>query len=129
MDNSPNSDNYRGELLGGVGSLLVLKAALNSSAATSLQNAELQLISQSILCDNKGVISHGNDPTTTLRSEQAQADLIRLLKSYTLDLPCKVEWVHVKGHADNSIPFEQLTLPQQLNVRCDKLTKNTSSTP
>jgi len=123
VDNSPNSDNYRGELLGGVGSLLVLKTALSNHHSSSPATARLRLLSQSILCDNKGVISHGNEPSTALRSEQAQADLIRLLKSYALDLPCKVEWVHVKGHADDNIPFELLTLPQQLNVRCDKLAK------
>jgi hypothetical protein len=123
VDHSPNSDNYRGELLGGVGSLLVLKTALSNHHSLSQATARLRLLSQSILCDNKGVISHGNEPSTALRSEQAQADLIRLLKSYALDLPCKIEWVHVKGHADDNIPFELLTLPQQLNVRCDKLAK------
>jgi hypothetical protein len=29
----------------------------------------------------------------------------------------------VKGHADDNIPFEELTLPQQLNVRCDEIAK------
>ena len=122
-DDSPNGDNYRGELLGGLGPLLLLKAALASSAATEIDQATIQLSSQSLYCDNKGVISHGNDPTATLRSEQPQADLIRLLKSYTRELPCKITWIHVKGHADDNIPFEELSLPQQLNVRCDEIAK------
>jgi hypothetical protein len=31
--------------------------------------------------------------------------------------------VHVHGHSDDNIPFELLSLPQQLNTRCDKLEK------
>ena len=122
-DDSPNGDNYRGELLGGLGPLLLLKAAFSTSAATGIDQATVQLYSQSLHCDNKGVISHGNEPTTTLRSEQPQADLIRLLKSYTRDLPCNITWIHVKGHSDDHIPFEELSLPQQLNIRCDELAK------
>jgi hypothetical protein len=83
-DNSPNGngDNYRGELLGGLGPLLLLKAAFSTSAATGMDQATIQLASQPLYCNNKGVINHGNDPTATLRSEQPQADLIQLLKSY-----------------------------------------------
>ena len=29
----------------------------------------------------------------------------------------------MKGHADNQIPFKELSLPQQLNIRCDELAK------
>ena len=29
----------------------------------------------------------------------------------------------MKGHADDNIPFEELTLPQQLNIRCDEIAK------
>eukprot|EP00956_Cyclotella_meneghiniana_P021216 scaffold38273_cov70-Cyclotella_meneghiniana.AAC.4 len=83
-EDSPNGDNYRGELLGSLGPLLLLKASFSTSAATGMDQATIQLASQSLYCDNKGVINHGNDPTATLRSEQPQADLIRLLKSYKI---------------------------------------------
>jgi hypothetical protein len=122
-DDSPNGDNYRGELLGGLGPLLLLKAAFSTSTATGVDQATIQLSSQSLYCDNKGVISHGNEPTAILRSKQPQADLIRLLKSYTRELPCKITWIHVKGQANDQIPFEELSLPQQLNVRCDEIAK------
>jgi hypothetical protein len=122
-DDSPNGDNYRGELLGGLGSLLLLKAAFLTSAATGMDQATIQLASQSLYYENKGVISHGNDLTATLRSEQPQVDLIQLLKSYTRDLPCKITWIHVKGHTDDQIPFEELSLPQQVNVSCDEIAK------
>jgi hypothetical protein len=115
-DDSPNGDNYRGELLGGLGPLLLLKAAFSTSAATGIDQATTQLSSQSLYCDNKGVISHGNDPTATLQSEQPQANLIRMLKSYTRELPCNITWIHVKGHSDDERPFEELSLLQQLNV-------------
>ena len=38
-DDSPNSDNYRGELLGGLGPLLLLKAAFSTSAAAGIEEA------------------------------------------------------------------------------------------
>jgi hypothetical protein len=69
-DDSPNGDNYRGELLGGLGPLLLLKVAFSTSAASRMDQATIQLSSQSLHCDNKGVINHGNNPTATLRSEQ-----------------------------------------------------------
>jgi hypothetical protein len=122
-DDSPNGDNYQGELLGSLGPLLLLKAAVSTSTATEIDQATIQISSQSLYCDNKGVISHGNDPTATLRSKQPQADLICLLKSYTRELPCKINWIHLKGHADDNIPFKELTLPQKLYLRCDENAK------
>jgi hypothetical protein len=116
-DDSPNRDNYRGELVGGLGPLLLLKAAFSTSAATGIDQATIQLSSQSLYCDNKGVISHGNDPPATLRSEQPQADLIRLLKSYTRKLPCNITWIHmskvtpmIKYHLKNYPYLSSLTL-------------------
>jgi hypothetical protein len=29
----------------------------------------------------------------------------------------------MKGHANDQIPFKELSLPQQLNVRCDEIAK------
>ena len=74
-------------------------------------------------CDNKGVISHGSDPLSALKAEQKQADLIRLLKIYTRDLPCKILWLHVNSHADRFKAFNDLILPEQLNVQCDSIAK------
>jgi hypothetical protein len=75
-------------------------------------------------CDNHGVLTHGNSPHQSLKAKQSQADLIRLLKTYTRELPLKATWHHVNGHADKYKTFNQLTHEEQLNVRCDKLAKS-----
>jgi hypothetical protein len=50
-DDLPNVDNYRGKLLGSLGPLLLLKAAFLTSAATGMDQATIQLASQSLYCD------------------------------------------------------------------------------
>jgi hypothetical protein len=121
-DNSTDSDNYRGELLGSIGPLLLIRAAFMSCHDTSLlEDASVSTIQ--LHCDNRGVVLHGNDPHGPLKDGQKQADLVRLLKSYSRLIPCKTEWVHIKGHSDDHLSFSELSPLQQLNVRCDQLAK------
>jgi hypothetical protein len=119
-DSSADSDNYRGEILGAIGATLILDSVLkaNSQAQLPLKPPPITLF-----CDNRGVVIHGNAPSRPLKEGQAQADLLRLLKTYSRNIPTDLHWVHIKGHADDNLPFELLSFPQQLNVRCDKLAK------
>jgi hypothetical protein len=72
-EKSDAASNYQGELLGAVMALLILWADMASkNTATRVQ--------QVMLCDNRGVISHGNSPLQSLPEKQKQADLIRLTK-------------------------------------------------
>jgi hypothetical protein len=118
---TPTIDNYRGELLGALGPLLLLTAAFK--ARPDLDQEELLGLTQKMHCDNRGMVLHGNQPNTALKDGQKQADLICLLKSYTRKLPCKVEWVHIHAHADDHTRWEDLTHLQQLNFRCNKRAK------
>jgi hypothetical protein len=124
VDQARDANNYRGELLGSLGPMLILKAAYESNpdpietALASNPNLTINLH-----CDNKGVLTHGNSPFQSLKAEQSQADLIRLLKTYTRELPFKTTWNHVNGHADKYKAFDQLTHEEQLNVRCDEIAK------
>lgn len=75
-ETSDSASNYRGELLGVVMALLILRAA------------SIDLIPQypqiTLHCNNRGVLSHGNSPRTSLPEKQKQADLIRLIKTLCL---------------------------------------------
>ena len=123
-DNSHGADNYRGELLGSLGPLILLRAAFLSCPDSSVrEDASVSTIR--LHCDNRGVVLHGNDPHSPLKDGQKQADLVRLLKSYSRLIPCNIEWVHIKGHSDRHTAFNDLSPLQQLNVRCDKLAKST----
>ena len=120
-DSSPESDNYRGEILGTIGPLILIDAAIKSNptlASTIPQNRRI-----TFYCDNRGVVLHGNTPNSALKDDQVQSDLLRLLKSYSRSIPCQPHWVHIHGHSDDNIPYDLLTLPQKLNTRCDKLAK------
>lgn len=119
-DSSSDSDNYRGEILGAIGATLLIDTALKTRPLTNTPSSTPTI---TLYCDNRGVVIHGNAPSKPLKDGQAQADLLRLLKTYSRSIPANLNWVHIKGHADDNLPFELLSFPQQLNVRCDKLAK------
>eukprot|EP00956_Cyclotella_meneghiniana_P012259 scaffold17423_cov52-Cyclotella_meneghiniana.AAC.3 len=119
VDKSHQADNYRGEFLGALGPLLLLRAAFMANPQLDCSHARLELY-----CDNKGVVTHGNQPNVVLKADQVQADLIRLMKTYTRLIPAQLQWIHVMhGHLDTNTPFAQLTIIQQLNVRCNQLAR------
>ncbi|KAL3788945.1 hypothetical protein HJC23_000229 [Cyclotella cryptica] len=110
------ASNYRGELIGGVTATIILRALSLLVQCPVHGTVE-------IYCDNMGVVLHGNSRHRTLPERQTQSDLILLLR-HNLDLlECDVRYVHVYGHLDDQTSFDQLTLPQQLNVMADKLAK------
>jgi hypothetical protein len=119
-DSSHDGDNYRGEILGAIGPLILIDAAIQSNPTIASTIPLERRIT--FYCDNRGIVLHGNSPNEALKDDQVQSDLLRLLKSYSRSIICRPHWVHVHGHSDDNIPFE-LLLPQQLNTRCDKLTK------
>jgi hypothetical protein len=124
VDESDNADNYRGELLGALGPLLLIRAAaIYNGISPDPEN--LPTVKVQLHCDNKGIVGHGNNIHSALKQDQKQADLIRLMKTYTRLLPVLIEWGHVHGHADRYTSFHLLTLIEQLNVLCDTLAKRT----
>ena len=65
-EHSPESSNYRGELLGSLGPLLLILAAIKSNPQISPAN----IPPVDIYCDNKGLLSHGNSPLSSLKAGQ-----------------------------------------------------------
>ena len=76
-ERSPSADNYWAEILGAIMVQLVLRA--------TLQGHVPPFRPVSISCDNKGVVSHWNEPTQSLPDKQPQADVLRVLKKYLMD--------------------------------------------
>jgi hypothetical protein len=82
-----------------------------------------------LLCDNRSVALHGNDPHSPLKDGQKQADLVRLLKSYypAITTYCSID----NGSTSKATPtitnptHKSISPLQQLNVRCDRLAKET----
>jgi hypothetical protein len=88
---SKAASNYRGELLGAVMALLIIRAATVSVTIPQL--------CMTLFCDNNGVISHGNSPWSSLPEKQQQADLIHLLKNLSTSSIYPILWKWVEGHA------------------------------
>jgi hypothetical protein len=97
--------------------LLILRAAAkNKDTATPLQ--------QVLLCDNCGVISHGNSPLQSLPEKQKQADLIRLMKHLSSTNQCQSTWQWVEGHVVKRKGWINSTLAERLNHQADILAKD-----
>ena len=114
-EKSEAASNYRGEILG---SLLVM-LLLNS--ATVERDLPYQAVK--VYFDNRGVLTHGNSPSTSLCEKQTQADLLRLLKQLVRQSPLSIDFEWVEGHAVEAKGWKRFTLPEKLNDGCDKLAK------
>jgi hypothetical protein len=66
-----------------------------------------------------GVVMHGNKRWRNLPESQVQSDLIHLFRSNLTAVKCEVSYSHIYGHLDDNTEFQNLSLPQQLNVIAD----------
>jgi hypothetical protein len=96
--------------------------ALILKAASSLLSGDAHLAV--LACDNMGVVIHGNNRHQSLRGAQVQANIIRCcFREILAGLPFSIVYEHVYGHQDKNIPWNSLTLLQQLNCIADQLAK------
>eukprot|EP00956_Cyclotella_meneghiniana_P003395 scaffold4090_cov21-Cyclotella_meneghiniana.AAC.1 len=109
--------NYRGELIGGL-----LLALIMHAAGPLLGQGPFPVVE--IACDNMGVVGHGKNRDRPLKDKQKQADLIRCFRAILAKCTVAIAYAHVYGHQDDKIPWDDLTLQQQLNVLADKLAKD-----
>jgi hypothetical protein len=85
-------------------------------------------------CDNRGVVLHGNDPHGPLKDGQKQADLVRLLKSYSrLAYPVKlngstskvtptITYLSQNSVLSNNSTFAATNLPKRFSVNVSPTT-------
>ena len=116
VERSTAASNYRGELLGAIMALYVVRAA---TVGESVPQPCIQFY-----CDNKGVLSHGNAPRSSLPEKQQQADLIRILKHLSTTSIAPIQWVWVEGHAVELKGWQNCTLFERLNHQADMLAKS-----
>jgi ribonuclease HI len=115
VERSNDASNYRGELIGAILSLLILRAATVNLVAP-FSHAKL-------FCDNRGVIFHSNSPLFSLSEKQKQADMIQLIKHLSCTNKCQSTWEWVEGHAVECKGWRNCTLPKSLNYQADELAK------
>jgi hypothetical protein len=110
------ASNYRGELIGAVLATTTLKVV----SEYDHYNYTTPVM---IYCDNLGVVTHGNNFVRSLPEKQVHLDLLSALRRNISTLPMRIIYQHVKAHMDDHILFQELPLPQQLNVIADTMAK------
>jgi hypothetical protein len=88
---SDTTSNYCGQLLGAVIALLILCAALEGLPQPHPH--------ATLLCNNQGILSHGNSHLMALLEKQKQVDIICLVKFLSGSNNCRAPWEWVEGHA------------------------------
>lgn len=116
---SDSASNYRGELLGAVINLLILRAAAGVCPTPIVWSLALS-------CDNRGVISHRNSPLMSLpeSEKQKQANLRSDLTGQVLTNKVNTTMEWVKGHTVERKGKKNCTLPERLNNQADRLATN-----
>ena len=74
VEKGESASNYRAELLGAIGNLLVMKAILPDIRTTNYDVTTLPKCKA--FCDNMGVVNHGKHRKKPLSEEKGQADLL-----------------------------------------------------
>ncbi len=117
-EKSESAGSYRGEILGGFMTQLILKAD-----ATGYKGKIPRVEAG---CNNNGVVTHGNTPHIPLSANQTQADLLRVFKNLVLIQPFTMKYKYVQSHADNLKKWQDCTLKEQINIRLDALARKST---
>jgi hypothetical protein len=114
-EKSESAGSYRGEILGGIMTQLLLRAAA--------KGCKKRIPGVRADCDNNGVVSHGNTPHIPLTTNQTQADLLRVYKNLISAQSFPVQYKYVPSHADDSKKWRDCTLKERINIKVDALAK------
>ncbi len=114
-DRSTSAGSYRGKILSGVMTQLILHAAAASYHGT--------IPSVLVDCDNNGVVIHRNNSIRPLPSNQSQADLLQTFKSLVSSQTFQVQYKYVASHADIRKKWRDCSLKERINIKVDRLAK------
>jgi len=92
-EKSEAAGSYRGDILGGIMTQLLLRAAARG------YKGKIPCVGAD--CDNNGVVNHGNTSHIPLTANQTQADLLRVYKNLISTQPLPVKYKYVQSHAGN----------------------------
>ena len=119
-EHSPLASSYRAKLLG--------LCALHLFAWALAEFYKIAGWSAMLCCDNKRMLKVSSHHTRRIRLSAKCANILRSLKAIKPQLHGTFRYVHVYGHMDRMLKWEQLTLTQQLNCVCDTLAKRSVTT-
>ena len=114
-EQSQSAGSYRGEILGGIVTQLILHAAVQGRMGPYPLTFED--------CNNDGVVKHGNKPFRPLSSTQTNADVLQIMKRLILDHPFSLKFLYVASHSDDTKQWKECTLKERINIKVDHLAK------
>jgi hypothetical protein len=114
-ERSSSASSCRAELLG--------LCALHLLSQALAEFHKLTGWSALLCCDNKRALEVSAHSTRRIRPSAKCTDIRRSLKVIRPLLNGTFQYVHVYGHMDSMLKWEQLTPTQQINCICDTLTK------
>ena len=76
-----------------------------------------------INCVNEGAINKSKRNLRRIRPGCSCANILRNLRNTRKKMSANIKYLHVDGHMDKYLFSHQLTLEQNMNTRCDILTK------
>jgi len=94
-EKSESAGSYQSEILGGIMTQLLLRAAaIGYKGKIPCVGAD---------CDNNGMVNHRNTPHIPQTANQTQEDLLRVYKNLISTQPFPVRYKYVQPHADSEI--------------------------
>ena len=114
---SPGASSYRGEMLG-LCALQLLLLAVDTWYEGEVVN------SITIYCDNEKAGERAHEEHRRIKPSWACADVLRSFRDTKLSLTIPIQFAHVPAHMDDLLPWDQLSLAEQLNCMCDSLAKS-----
>lgn len=115
-ESSKYAGSYRGELLG----LLAIHVFLLAiTEFYDLRNSSLGTIA----CDNLGGLNKSKERRRKVPSNHKHADILRSLRRVHARLRGRLIYRHVYGHQDRRKTWNQMSLLERLNCKCDSLAK------
>jgi hypothetical protein len=115
-ETSKHAGSYRGELLG----LLAIHVFL--LAITDFYDLQTTSLG-TIACDNLGGLNKSKERRRKVPINHKHADILRSLRRVHARLRGRMTYTHVYGHQDRRKTWNQMTLLERLNCRCDSLAK------
>jgi hypothetical protein len=114
---STKAGSYRGELLGLLAvHLLVSAVEIFFDLPPGLRGL--------VACDNLGGLNRSKQRKKKIPPSGKHADILRSLRRVHAQLRGQLRYQHVYGHQDRKKTWEQMTLLEKLNYKCDSLAKS-----
>ena len=115
-ESSPGASLYRGEMLG----LCALQLFLLAVDIWFFPDVSHTL---TIYCDNEKAGEQAQEEHRRIKPGWSCSDVLRSFRDTKRTLRTTIRFAHVSAHMDEVLPWEQLSLAEQLNCMCDILAK------